>query len=173
MKKQHKIVLITGGTSGIGLATARAFIRDGANVIITGRQQKTIDKAVDQLGDNASGFVYDAGKMADIKNIPEQVKSITPNIDVLFINAGIERFAPVENVTEEHFDKLFNLFAKGIFFTVQQLLPLISKGGSVILNTSIVTEFGFPNLAVYSAAKSAVQSFIRTFRLNVLPETSG
>lgn len=162
MEKQDKAVLITGGTSGIGLATARLYIQKGAEVLITGRYQETLDETVEQLGPHAHGLVSDAGKMADIHKLQQQVKEITPQIDVLFANAGYGRFAPIEALTEEHVDELFDVLVKGAFFTVQQILPLMQEGAAVILNTSVVTESGFPNMAVYSAAKAAVQSFIKT-----------
>ncbi|SHF10386.1 NAD(P)-dependent dehydrogenase, short-chain alcohol dehydrogenase family [Fodinibius roseus] len=162
MDKQDKTVLITGGTSGMGLATARAFIQDGAEVIITGRHQDTINKTVNELGTGAHGIVSDAGNMLDLNMLQEQIKEITSYVDILFVNAGYGKFAPVEAVTEEHFDELFNVLVKGTFFTVQQVLPLIKEGGAIILNTSVVTEAGFSNMSVYSAAKSAVQSFIKT-----------
>lgn len=162
MEKETKTVLITGGTSGIGLAAAEMFIRSGAKVIITGRFQETITKTVQELGPDAYGLISDAGKMTDINNLQKQVKEITAGVDVLFVNAGYANFSPVEAVTENHMDELFGVLVKGTFFTVQQILPLMKEGGSVILNTSVVTESGFPNMAVYSAAKSAVQSFIKT-----------
>lgn len=162
MEKQDKTVLITGGTSGMGLATARLYIQKGAEVIITGRFQETIDETVEQLGPNAYGIVSDAGKMTDIHDLQKQVKEIAPHIDILFANASYGKFAPVEAATEEHVNELFDVLVKGTFFTVQQILPLMQEGGAVILNTSVVTESGFPNMAIYSAAKSAVQSFIKT-----------
>ncbi|MCW9705649.1 SDR family oxidoreductase [Fodinibius salsisoli] len=162
METQGKAVLITGGTSGIGLATARLYIEKGAKVIITGRYRETIDETVEQLGPGAHGLVSDAGKMGDIRNLKQQVKEITPHVDVLFANAGYGQFAPVEAVTEEHVNELFDVLVKGTFFTVQQILPIMKEGSSIILNTSVVTESGLPNMAIYSAAKSAVQSFIKT-----------
>jgi NAD(P)-dependent dehydrogenase (short-subunit alcohol dehydrogenase family) len=163
MKKfEGKAVFITGGTSGMGLSTAEEFIREGAKVIITGRSKKTVDDTVEKLGPNAYGFVSDAGKMSDLLTLQKEVTRIAPAIDVVFANAGFGRFAPIEAVTEQHFDELFNALVKGSFFTVQQLLPIIHAGGSIILNTSIVTEMGFPNFSIYSAAKSAVQSFVKT-----------
>lgn len=162
MEKQEKTVLITGGTSGMGLATAQLYIQKGAEVIITGRYRETLDETVEQLGPNAHGLVSDAGKMADIHDLQKQVKEIAPHIDVLFANAGYGKFAPVEAVTEDHVNELFDVLVKGTFFTVQQILPLMQEGDAVILNTSVVTESGVPNMAIYSAAKSAVQSFIKT-----------
>lgn len=160
---QNKVAVITGGTSGIGLAAAEEFIRQGATVIITGRFNESIDETVQHLGPNASGFVSDAGKIADVLQLQEQIKRVVPKIDILFVNAGYGKFAPIEAVTEMQFDELFNMLVKGTFFTVQQLLPLINEGGTVILNTSVVTEYGSVNASVYSSAKAAVQSFVKTF----------
>jgi len=160
---KNKVALITGGTSGIGFATAQQFIHESGSVIITGRSVETVNKALVKLGTNAHGIVSDAGNMKDIFRLHEQVKQQTDSIDLLFANAGYGRFAPVENVDETHFDELFNLLVKGAFFTVQQILPLMKNGSAVIFNTSFVTEIGTPNFSVYSAAKSAVQSFIKTF----------
>ena len=147
----------------MGLATAKEFIKEGATVIITGRNPGKINETVKQLGAKAFGFVSDAGEIADIFALPEQVKKHTGKIDILYVNAGYGKFAPIELVDETNFDELFNVLVKGAFFTVQQLLPIINESGSIILNTSIVTETGSANMSIYSAAKSAVQSFIKTF----------
>jgi len=160
---KNKFALITGGTNGMGFATAQQFINEGGNAVITGRSAETVDKAVEKLGTNAFGIVSNAGNMKDILLLQEQVKQHTENIDLLFPNAGYGRFASVENADEAHFDELFNMLVKGTFFTVQQILPLMKSGSAIILNTSYVTEIGTPNFSVYSAAKSAVQSFIKTF----------
>lgn len=162
-KFKNKVALITGGTNGMGFATAQEFINEGATVIITGRSQETVDKAVNSLGSNAIGLVSNAGKLIDIFDLQEQIKMHTNKLDVLFVNAGYGKFAPIEMVDEDHFDELFNMLVKGTFFTVQQMLPIINEGGSIILNTSIVTQAGNPYMSVYSAAKSAVKSFIKTF----------
>ncbi|KIX22737.1 short-chain dehydrogenase [Flavobacterium sp. 316] len=160
---KDKFALITGGTNGMGFATAQQFINEGGKAIITGRSAETVNKAVEQLRTNAFGIVSNAGNMKDILLLQEQVKQYTENIDLLFANAGYGKFAPVEFADEVHFDELFNLLVKGTFFTVQQILPLMKNGSAVVFNTSFVTEFGTPNFSVYSAAKSAVQSFIKTF----------
>jgi NAD(P)-dependent dehydrogenase (short-subunit alcohol dehydrogenase family) len=162
-KLKNKVALITGGTSGMGFATAKEFINEGATVIITGRNQEKINKTVKQLGAKAVGILSDAGEIADIFAMPDQVKKHARKIDILYVNAGYGKFAPIELVEEANFDELFNVLVKGAFFTVQQLLPLINEGGSIILNTSVVTETGSANMSIYSAAKSAVQSFIKTF----------
>ncbi|SJZ64805.1 NAD(P)-dependent dehydrogenase, short-chain alcohol dehydrogenase family [Chitinophaga eiseniae] len=160
-----KVVFITGGTNGMGFATAQAFTEAGARVIITGRSEQTVNKAVAALGPSATGIVSDAGKMTDILALPAQLRQYTDRIDVLFANAGYGKFASIEQVNEAHFDELFNILVKGTFFTVQQLLPLLASGSSIILNTSFVTAFGIPYFSVYTAAKAAVQSFIKTFSM--------
>ncbi len=162
-KFKNKVALITGGTNGMGFATAQEFINEGATVIITGRSRETVDKAVNSLGSNAIGLVSNAGKLSDVLELQKQVKAHTPNLDVLFINAGYGKFASIEMVDEAHYDELFNMLVKGTFFTVQQMLPMMNAGSAILLNTSVVTEFGMENFSIYSAAKSAVQSFIKTF----------
>lgn len=160
---KDKVALITGGTNGMGFATAQQFINEDGKVIITGRSAETVNKAVERLGKNAFGIVSNAGSMKDIMLLQKQVKQYTDNIDLLFANAGYGKFAPIELADAAHFDELFNVLAKGTFFTVQQIVPLMKKGSAIILNTSVVTGMGMQNFAVYSAAKSAVQSFIKTF----------
>jgi len=160
---KDKVALITGGTSGMGFATAQEFIREGARVIITGRSAETISQALAELGPKAAGIVSDAGRTAAIFRLQEQVKEYAEQVDVLFINAGYGKFSSIEMADEAHFDELLNVLVKGAFFTVQQMLPLLAPGGAIILNTSFVTGFGLPNFSVYTAAKSAVQSFIKTF----------
>lgn len=162
-KFKNKVVFITGGTNGMGFATAQEFIREGATVIITGRSEETVTQAVKELGSDAFGVVSNAGKLPDLLLLREQIKKYTEHVDILFVNAGYGKFAPIEMVDEGHFDELFNMLVKGTFFTVQQLLPIMMEGGSIILNTSIVTRFGMENFSIYTAAKSAVQSFIKTF----------
>lgn len=160
---KEKFALITGGTNGMGFATAQQFINEKGKVIITGRSNETVNEALEKLGKNAFGIVSDAGKMTDVFCLNEQVKQHTDSIDFLFVNAGYGRFASVESTDEKHFDELFNMLVKGTFFTVQQILPLMKNGSSIVLNTSFVTEIGTANFSVYSSAKSAVQSFIKTF----------
>ena len=147
----------------MGLATAEQFIREGGRVIITGRSEETVNKALEQLGEHASGIVSNAGNMQDLINLRDEVLKYTETIDVVFANAGYGRFASIESVDEKHFDELFDMLVKGPFFTVQQMLPLMKEGSSVIFNTSVATEIAMPGFSVYSAAKSAVQSFIKTF----------
>lgn len=160
---KNQFALITGGTNGMGFATAQKFISEGGLAIITGRSEETVHNAVQLLGEKAYGFPSNAGKIEDIRNLSEKVSQITPNLDLLFVNAGYGRFASVEDTSEEHFDELFDMLVKGTFFTVQQILPFMREGSSIILNTSFVTTTGMANFSVYTAAKAAVQSFIKTF----------
>lgn len=164
MKKlENKVALITGATSGIGKATAINFIENGAKVIITGRDKDRVDETVKELGSGTIGFVSDAGKMNDLLGLAEQVKAVTASIDILYINAGFGQYASIEQVTEESYNEQFDVMVKGTLFTVQQIVPLMKEGSSIILNTSVVTEVGMKDFSVYSAAKAAVQSFVKTF----------
>src|SRR5687767_14536837 len=129
-----KTALITGGNSGIGLATAQLFLEEGARVIITGRRADAVKQAVEQLGKGAFGIVSDAGNMSDIKALPAKVKEITPVVDILFANAGVGLFAPFNETTEDLFDGNLNINFKGVFFAIQGILPLIPDGASIILN---------------------------------------
>jgi len=170
MKKlTGKTAIITGGNSGIGFATAQEFIAEGAKVIITGRNQKLINEAVAQLGENAYGVVSDAGDMAQVKQIQGQVKAIAPNIDIIFINAGLGKFNAVDSMTEEMFDEIMNVNFKGAYFTLQQLLPLVNDGGSIIFNTSINAHIGMAGASVYAASKAALLSLIRNLSAELLP----
>ncbi len=162
-KFEGKIALITGGNSGIGLATAKRFIAEGAKVIITGRRKENLDAAVKELGPNATGIQADASKLEDIDKIYAEIGKQYGKIDVLFVNAGGGEFATIDQVTEEHFDKTFDTNVKGLFFTVQKALPLIPEGGTIVLNASIVSIKGMPAFGVYSATKAAVRSFARTW----------
>jgi len=162
-KFKNKVVLITGGTNGMGFTTAQKFITEGAKVVITGRSEETINRAIKELGTNAIGIVSNAGKLSDILELKDQISKHTDQIDILFVNAGYGKFMPIEMVRESDFDELFDLLVKGTFFTVQQILPLMPKGSSIILNTTFLTEVGHPNMSVYTAAKAAVQSLIKTF----------
>jgi len=160
---KDKFALITGGTNGMGFATAQQFINENGKVIITGRSAGTVNKALEKLGANAFGIVSDAGSMKDIFCLRQQIEQYTKNIDLLFVNAGYGKFSSIEGTEETQFDELFNMLVKGTFFTVQQMLPLMKSGSSIVLNTSVVTEIGIQHFSVYSAAKSAVQSFVKTF----------
>lgn len=151
----------------MGLATAQKFIDEGGSVIITGRSEETVNRALEKLGEKAFGIVSDAGNMKDLMNLQYEIRKYTEQIDLVFANAGYGRFAPLEYVDENHFDELFNMLVKGPFFTVQQVLPLMKNGSCVIFNTSMATDIAMANFSVYSAAKSAVQSLIKTFALEL------
>jgi len=160
---KNKFALITGGTNGMGFATAQQFINEGGTAIITGRSEETVNNALEKLGEKAVGIVSNAGNFNDLMNLQNEVRKHTQTIDMVFANAGYGKFAPIEYVDENQFDELFKILVKGPFFTVQQMLPLMKEGSSVIFNTSVATEVAMPNFSIYSAAKSAVQSFIKTF----------
>jgi NAD(P)-dependent dehydrogenase (short-subunit alcohol dehydrogenase family) len=165
---QNKTALITGGNSGIGFATAKEFLAQGAKVIITGRNQAALEKAKQELGGNVHAIVSNAGSMSDIRKLREQVQLIVPSLDVVFINAGVGKFNPLEAVTEEVFDEQFNINVKGAYFTVQELLPVINDGGSIILNTSIAAHLGMATASVYSATKAALLSLARTLSADLV-----
>ena len=168
-KLSNKVAVITGGSSGIGLATAQRFIADGARVVITGRNQEALDAAVAGLGERATGIHGDVANLEDLDRLFAQVKEQFGRVDVLFANAGIAPFVPFEAVTEEHFDSLFSINVRGLFFTVQKALPLLSEGASIILNASVVAQSGLPNTSVYSATKAAVRSLARTLATELSP----
>ena len=158
-----KVAAITGGNSGIGLATARSFASEGAKVAILGRDPTTLEAAVSELGDAAIGVVGDVQNLQDIDRFYETVKQDFGSIDFLFVNAGVAKMRPLEAVDEEHFDELFAVNVKGAFFTVQKALPLMNDGGAIVLNTSIANQTGNPTMSVYSASKAALRSLARTF----------
>jgi len=146
-KLRGKMAVITGGTSGIGLATAKLFVKEGAYVFITGRRQKELDAAVQAIGRNVTGVQGDVARLADLDRLYEAVKT-KGRIDVVFANAGVAEFAPLGKITEEHFDKLFDTNVKGTLFTVQQALPMLNDGGSIILNGSVGSAKGTPAFGV-------------------------
>lgn len=168
-KLQGKTAVITGGNSGIGLATAQEFIAQGAKVIITGRNQKALDEALLLLGDNASGIISDSGDMAQVKQLGEQVKAISEKIDIIFINAGIGKFDSIDGMTEELFDEIMNINFKGSYFSLQQLIPLTNDGGSIVLNTSINAHIGMGGATVYAASKSALLTLAKNLSVELLP----
>jgi NAD(P)-dependent dehydrogenase (short-subunit alcohol dehydrogenase family) len=164
---EGKIAVITGGSSGIGLATAKRFVEEGAYVFITGRRKSELDAAVNQIGRNVTGVQSDVSKSADIDKLYTAVKEQKGKLDIVFANAGIGEFAPLDQITEDHFDKQFNVNVKGLLFTVQKALPLLQPGGAIVLNASIVSMTGSPALSVYSATKAAVRSFARTWSVDL------
>ena len=166
-KLEGKIAVITGGNSGIGLATAKRVVTEGAYVFITGRRQKELDLAVSEIGKNVMSIQSDVSNLADIDRIHTTVKDQKGRLDILFANAGIAQFAPLEEISEEHFDKIFGINVKGLLFTVQKLLPIFQEGGSIILNASIGSSKGVEKTSVYSATKAAVRSFARTWTVDL------
>src|SRR5271155_4785298 len=162
-KLEGKVAVVTGGNSGIGLATAKRFVGEGAHVFITGRRQDELDAAVKEIGKNVTGVRGDVAKLADLDRLYDAVKAKKGSIDILFANAGVAELAPVGEITEEQFDRSFDINVKGLLFTVQKALPLIPEGGSIVLNASIVASKGNPASSVYSATKAAVRSFARTW----------
>jgi NAD(P)-dependent dehydrogenase (short-subunit alcohol dehydrogenase family) len=166
-KLEGKVAVITGGNSGIGLATAKRFVAEGAYVFITGRRQAELDSAVKQIGENVTAVQGDVAKLDDLDRLYATVKARKGRIDILFANAGTAELVPLGSITEEHFDRTFNTNVKGLLFTVQKALPLIPDGASIILNASIVASTGNPAFSVYSATKAAVRSFARTWILDL------
>jgi NAD(P)-dependent dehydrogenase (short-subunit alcohol dehydrogenase family) len=164
---EGKVALITGGNSGIGLATAQRFAAEGAFVFITGRRQKDLDTAVKEIGPNAFGVQGDVSNLADLDRLYATIKEKKGKIDIIFANAGGGEFAPLGSITEEHYDKTFNINVKGLLFTVQKALPLLVDGASIILNASIVSIKGMEAFSVYSATKAAVRSFARTWTVDL------
>ena len=162
-KLEGKTAVITGGTEGIGLATAKLFVKEGAYVFITGRRQQQLDEAVKAIGSNVSGVQGDVAKLADLDRLYETVAKGKGRIDIVFANAGVGEFVPLGGITEEHFDKLFNVNVRGTVFAVQKALPLMNDGGSIILNGSVASVKGTPAFGVYAASKAAIRSFVRTW----------
>jgi len=162
-KLEGKIALVTGGNSGIGLATAQRFVKEGAYVYITGRRQPELDQAVKIIGANVTAVRGDASNLADLDKLYAQIKQEKGRLDIVFANAGLGHLAPLGSITEEQYDQTFNVNVKGLLFTVQKALPLIPNGGSIILNASIVSMKGMAAFSVYSATKAAVRSFARTW----------
>lgn len=159
---EGKVTVVTGGNSGIGLATAKQFSDEGARVAISGRSQKTLDEAAKLLGKEALIVQADVAKLADADKLFSAVERRFGKIDVLFVNAGIAKFVPVDQVSEEVYDEMFNINAKGAYFTIRKALPYLNDGASIILNTSVVSHKGFPAASVYSGTKAAMRSFTRT-----------
>jgi NAD(P)-dependent dehydrogenase (short-subunit alcohol dehydrogenase family) len=166
-KLQNKVAVITGGTSGMGLATAKRFVAEGAHVFIMGRRRAELDAAVNAVGRSVTGVQGDIARLADLDRLYETVKGEKGRIDVLFANAGIGEVVPTAAVTEDQFDRTFDVNAKGTYFTVQKALPLLNDGASIILTGSIATVKGLPGFGVYSATKAAIRSFARTWTMEL------
>src|ERR1700742_1461515 len=158
-KFENKVVVVTGGTSGIGLATAKRFAAEGASVFITGRRQQELDAAVKTIGGQVSGVRADMSKLADIDRLYDAVQQKHSQIDVLFANAGGGEFAPLGAITEEHYQKTFDTNVKGVLFTVQKALPLLRDGAAIVLTSSTTSISGTPAFSVYSATKAAIRNF--------------
>lgn len=167
IRLEGKVAVITGGSSGIGLAAARRFVSEGAYVYITGRRQSELDAAVKKIEKNITGVQGDVSKLADLDRLYATVKQHHDHIDIVFANAGGGELVALEDITEAHFDQTFNTKAKGLLFTVQKALPLLRDGGSIILNASTTTITGIEGLSVYSAASAAVRSFARSWILDL------
>ena len=166
-KLSGKIALITGGNSGLGLATAQRFIAEGAHVFITGRRQAELDAAVKELGPRATAIRGDVSSLPDLDRLFATIKAQKGRLDILFANAGVGEFAPLGKITEEHFDKIFGVNVRGTLFTVQKALPLMPDGAAIIVNASIVSIKGFPAFGVYAATKAALRSFVRTWAVDL------
>lgn len=162
-KLEGKVAVITGATSGMALATAKLFVEEGAYVYITGRRQSNLDDAVKAIGKNVKGIQGDAANLADLDKLFETIKAEKGKIDVLFASAGFGEFQAIGSITEEHFDKTFNLNVRGTLFTVQKALPLMPDGASIIMNGSVANLKGMPAFSVYNASKAALRSFARTW----------
>src|ERR1700719_2952631 len=162
-KLEGKIALVTGGNGGIGLATAKRFVSEGAYVFITGRRIEELAAAVKEIGKNVTGVQGDVSKLADLDRLFAQIKREKGKLDVLFANAGVAKYARLGSITQQLFDLIFNTNVKGLLFTVQKALPLLPDGASIILNASIVGSKGLPTNSVYSATNAAVRSFARTW----------
>lgn len=163
-----KVAVVTGGNSGIGLATAKLFRAEGAKVAIAGRDQKTLDTAVKEIGGDTLAVRADVGKLEDIDKFYAAVKEKFGKIDVLFANAGIAKFVGIEDSTEKFFDEQFTINVKGLYFTIQKALPLLNAGASIILNSSVASSKGLAHSSVYSATKAAVRSFARTLTAELI-----
>jgi NAD(P)-dependent dehydrogenase (short-subunit alcohol dehydrogenase family) len=166
-KLEGKVAVVTGGSAGIGLATAKLFAAQGASVFITGRRQKELDAAAKEIGPRAVAVKADAASMADLAHLFDTVKAARGRVDVLFVNAGVYEFAPMGAISEDAYDRMFDINVKGALFTVQQALPLMADGGSIILTGSIAGSKGYETASVYSATKAAIRSFARGWTLDL------
>lgn len=166
---QDKVVIVTGGTSGIGMATAKSFSAQGAAVFITGRRQASLDAAVKAIGGNVTGVCCDSSNLADIDRLYDAVQQKHSHIDILFANAGGGELVPLGAITEEHYQKTFDINVKGTLFTVQKALPLLRDGASIILTSSTTGTAGTENFSVYSATKAAIRNFARSWILDLKP----
>ncbi|MCJ9749107.1 glucose 1-dehydrogenase [Neorhizobium sp. BETTINA12A] len=164
---EDKVVVITGGTDGIGLATAKLFAAEGAYTYVTGRRQERLDEALEEIGNGAIGVQGDVSDLADLDKLYAEVKRDHGRVDVVFANAGVSESAPIGAIEEDHFDRVFDINVKGMVFTVQKALPLMPSGGAVVLTGSGAGSKGFANLSIYSATKAAIRSFARTWTIDL------
>src|SRR5258707_3697117 len=162
-KLAGKITLVTGGNSGIGLATAKRFVDEGAYVFITGRRDRELAAAAKEIGRNVTGIQSDVSSLANLDNLFAQIKREKGKLDIVFANAGVAKYAAFGEITEELYDSTFDINVKGLLFTLQKALPLLPDGASIVLNASIVGSKGLPSNSVYSATKAAIRSFARTW----------
>ena len=165
-KLQGKVAVITGGATGIGFASARLFVKEGAYVFITGRRQKELDEAVKAIGNNVTGVQGDVAKLSDLDRLYETIGK-KGRLDIVFANAGFAEFSSLDKITERHFDGLFNTNVKGALFTVQKSLPLLNDGGSIILTGSVAGSKGTPAFGTYGATKAAVRNFVRAWTMEL------
>jgi NAD(P)-dependent dehydrogenase (short-subunit alcohol dehydrogenase family) len=165
---QNKVAVITGGNSGIGLATAKEFHRRGARVVISGRDERTLTEAAASIGDEVLAVRADVSRLADLDKLFARTEKRFGSIDVLFVNAGIAKFGTVEQTTEALYDEIMDINFKGAFFTVQKALPVLKDGGAVVINTSVVSGIAVPNGSVYAASKAALRSLTRTLAAELL-----
>ncbi|ASU36256.1 glucose 1-dehydrogenase [Mucilaginibacter xinganensis] len=163
----NKVAVVTGGNSGIGYASAKEFVAKGAHVVITGRNKTVVDTAAQELG--VTGIVSDQGKLEQIDNLVAEVKDKFGKVDILFLNAGVANFSPVETATEAHYDGMMDLNVKGVYFTVQKFIPILNDGASIIFNTSVNAVLGMPDSGVYSAGKAALISLSRVLARELAP----
>ena len=168
-KLAGKVALVTGGSTGIGLASAQEFAAQGATVFITGRRQAELEAAVALIGDKAVGIKGDVANLTDLDHVFSLIAAQAGHLDIVFANAGVGDMAPLGEITEEHFEHIFGINVKGLLFTVQKALPLLKNGGSVILNASTTATKGTENFSVYSASKAAVRNFARSWLLDLKP----
>ncbi len=162
---ENKVAIVTGGNSGIGYAAAADLVAKGAKVIVTGRNREALVKAEKEL--NVTGIVADQSDLKSIDGLVEEVKTKFGKVDILFLNAGIAAFAPVDSASEDHYDSIMNVNVKGVYFTVQKVLPILNDGGSIIFNTSVNAHVGMPNSSVYAASKAAVLSLNKVFAVEL------
>ncbi len=166
---QDKVAVITGGTSGIGLAIAQEFAAQGAKIVVFGRNEKTKQLVKDNLSEKALAVQGDVTNITDLENLFTETSSAFGKIDTLIVNAGVAQFVPIESVDEKHFDNIFDINVKGAYFTIQKAMPHLSEGATIVLMASAVTQIGLPGSSIYSATKAALRSLARTLSTELLP----